>query len=112
MRVGDGLDARVRGRGDDEEWGSELGGELGDLTQVSHGDVSDAPSEWDRSRSVVKLGHTEPTASPASSARSLILFGSYFPGSPSTSTASYPRRARRSIDVPMSSPWKPMTLYE
>src|SRR5829696_2616719 len=40
VRIGDGLDARVRGRGDDKEWGSELGGELGDLTQVSHGDVS------------------------------------------------------------------------
>src|SRR5215213_12038019 len=42
VRIGDGLDARVRGRGDDEERGSELGGELGDLTQVSHGDVPDA----------------------------------------------------------------------
>jgi hypothetical protein len=42
MRVGDGLDARVRGRGDDEERGFELGGELGDLTQVSQGGVPDA----------------------------------------------------------------------
>src|SRR5215211_7535359 len=40
VRTGDGLDARVRGRGDDKEWGSELGGELGDLTQVSKGGVS------------------------------------------------------------------------
>src|SRR5215213_4603401 len=40
MRIGDGLDARVRSRGDDEERGSELGGEPGDLAQVSQGSVS------------------------------------------------------------------------
>src|SRR5215204_7538103 len=40
MRIGDGLDARVRSRGDDEERGSERGGEPGDLAQVSQGSVS------------------------------------------------------------------------
>src|SRR5215210_3596264 len=40
MRIGDGLDARVGSRGDDEERGSELGGEPGDLAQVRQGGVS------------------------------------------------------------------------
>src|SRR5918993_2788918 len=40
MRIGDGLDTRVRSRGNDEERGSELGGEPGDLAQVSQGGVS------------------------------------------------------------------------
>jgi hypothetical protein len=40
MRIGDGLDARVRRRGDDEERGFELCGELGDLAQVNPCSVS------------------------------------------------------------------------
>src|SRR5215203_4670594 len=40
MRIGDGLDTRVRSRGNDEERGSELGGEPGDPAQVSQGSVS------------------------------------------------------------------------
>src|SRR5215208_2774758 len=40
MRIGDGLDTRVRSRGDDEERGSELGGEPGDFAQVSQGNLS------------------------------------------------------------------------
>src|SRR5215208_753032 len=40
MRIGDGLDTRVRSRGDDEEGSSELGREPGDLTQINQGSVS------------------------------------------------------------------------
>jgi hypothetical protein len=113
MRIGDGLDTRVRSRGDDEEGGSELGRELGDLTQISQGSVSN-----------VLVGVGEVTFGGEVRAhgtdREPSVFGELlYPlrvmrlrGSPSASMASYPRRARRSMDVATSSPWKPMTLYE